>query len=273
MVKKPIGIFDSGYGGLTVLKDICALMPEYDYIYLGDNARAPYGPLSYETVYTYTLQSIRWFFSYGCPLVILACNTASAKALRTIQQNDLPILDPKKRVLGVIRPTSEVIGNFTSSKHVGILATAGTVASDSYRLEIKKFFPGIHVTQEPSPEWVTLVETGKYSLPEADMPVKLHLDNLMVKDPDIDCILLACTHYPLLRDKIKQFAPAHVSVIEQGQIVAESLQRYLQNHPETDELCGKSGSIEFFTTGDVSDFNNHASVFFGSPVSALQIKL
>ena len=271
--KFPIGVFDSGYGGLTVLKEICAALPEYDYIYMGDNARAPYGPLEYDTVYHYTLEAIEWFFKQGCPLVILACNTASAKALRTIQQKNLPVIDPSKRVLGVIRPTSEVINHYTKTNHVGIMATAGTVLSESYLIEIEKFYPQIKVTQEACPQWVQLVELGKHHSPEADEPVQKHLNQLLAKDKNIDCILLACTHYPLLMDKIKQFVPAGVQVISQGTIVANSLVTYLQNHPEIVEKCSKTASRTFFTTGNVEDFNSHATVFFGEPVTAYNIKL
>lgn len=273
MIEKPIGIFDSGYGGLTVLKDIRIALPQYDYIYLGDNSRAPYGPLGYETVYKYTLECVKWFFAQGCPLVILACNTASAKALRTIQQNDLPLNYPGKRVLGVIRPTSEVINNFSSSKHIGVMATAGTVQSDSYRIEIKKFFPEISVTHEACPEWVGLVEGGKHQSPEADMPVKMHIENLLKQDKDIDSVLLACTHYPLLADKINEFMPAGISVITQGEIVASSLKSYLENHPEIEINCSKAGVINFYTTGDSELFNKQASVFYGATVEAHQIKL
>jgi glutamate racemase len=273
MNKNPIGIFDSGYGGLTVLKEICAAMASYDYIYLGDNARAPYGPLPFETVYDYTLECLKWFFAQGCSLVILACNTASAKALRTIQQNDLPNIDATKRVLGVIRPTSEVIGNFSKTNHVGVMATTGTVQSESYLLEIEKFFPDIKVAQEACPQWVELVEAGKHHSAEADEPVKKHINHLLEKDKDIDCILLACTHYPLLIDKIKEFVPDNISVISQGDIVAKSLVEYLEKHPEMDEKCSKNGNRQFYTTGNEADFNSHASVFFGQKVVAEQINL
>jgi glutamate racemase len=273
MNKYPIGIFDSGYGGLTVLKEICKAMPQYDFIYLGDNARAPYGPLSFGTVYEYTLEAVKWFFAQGCPLVILACNTASAKALRTIQQKDLPHIDSNKRVLGVIRPTSEVINMYTHTNHIGIMATAGTVKSESYLLEIKKFYPNINVSQEASPEWVDLVERGKHHSEEADGSVKMHITNLLKKDDKIDCILLACTHYPLLIDKINQFTPQHINVISQGTIVAKSLVQYLKIHPEINLKCSQTNKYTFFTTGDKDDFNSHASVFFGKEISAIQIKL
>jgi glutamate racemase len=273
MKKNPIGVFDSGYGGLTVLKEICAAMPEYDYIYLGDNARAPYGPLPFETVYDYALECVKWFFAQGCSLVILACNTASAKALRSIQQNDLPKIDTAKRVLGVIRPTSEVIGQFSNTNHVGVMATTGTVQSESYLLEIEKFFPSIKVSQEACPEWVQLVETGKHHSAEANEPVQKHINQLLAKDKDIDCILLACTHYPLLMDKIKEFVPAGISVISQGDIVAKSLVEYLEKHPEMEEKCSRNGKREFYTTGNEADFNSHASVFFGEKVVTKHISI
>ncbi len=273
MNKHPIGVFDSGYGGLTVLKEMCALMPKYDFIYLGDNARAPYGSLSFETVYHYTLECVEWFFKQGCPLVILACNTASAKALRSIQQNDLPKMDSKKRVLGVIRPTAEVMNNFTSSNHIGVMGTKGTIDSKSYLIEINKFYPHIKVTQEACTEWVSLVEENKIDSPEADFFVKEHIENLLQKDVNIDSILLACTHYPLLINKIKQFLPSHISLISQGEIVADSLVKYLEIHKEIDEVCLKTGSKQFFTTGDVINFNEHASQFFGEQITASKIIL
>jgi glutamate racemase len=273
MKKYPIGIFDSGYGGLTVLKEICSLMPSYDYIYLGDNARAPYGSLDFRIVYEYTLQCVQWFFAQGCPLVILACNTASAKALRTIQQNDLAKMDATKRVLGVIRPTSEVINDYTQNNHVGIMATSGTVLSESYVIEIEKFHPEIQVTQEACPQWVQLVEQGKHHTSFADEPVQKHINQLLSKDKHIDCILLACTHYPLLLQKIKQFVPADIKVISQGVIVAKSLVQYLDNHPEIDEKCSKNAQKMFFTTGNENDFNSHATDFFGEPILVSTIKL
>lgn len=273
MIKKPIGIFDSGYGGLTVLKEICKLMPEYDFIYLGDNARAPYGPLPFKTVYENTLECVKWFFEKGCPLVILACNTASAKALRTIQQNDLPVIDASKRVLGVIRPTSETIGSYTKSKHIGIIATTGTVQSGSYLIEIKKFYPDVTVSQEAAPEWVNIVETGKHESEEANVSVKKHINSLLNKNSAIDCVLLACTHYPLLLPKIKQFVPPDVTIICQGNIVAKSLVQYLHHHPEIENKCSKMSEKTFFTTGNSADFNSHASIFFGEPVYATKINL
>ncbi len=268
MSNQPIGVFDSGYGGLTILKELVATLPEYDYLYLGDNARAPYGDKTFEEVYAYTLQSVEWFFKQGCSLVILACNTASAKALRTIQQNNLPSLDPNKRVLGVIRPTSEVIGQLTQSKHIGVLGTQGTIKSESYLLEIAKFFPEIKVTQEACPEWVSLVEKNLYASTEADYSVKYHIDEILSKDAKIDTLLLACTHYPILINKIKQFTPAGIRIISQGEIVAKSLISYLNNHKEMETKCSKMSKKRFFTTGDVEDFNEHASLFFGAEIVA-----
>ncbi|NML19751.1 glutamate racemase [Pseudoflavitalea sp. G-6-1-2] len=269
----PIGIFDSGYGGLTVMKEILQKLPQYDYIYLGDNARAPYGNRSFDTVYHYTLQCVQWFFDQGCPLVILACNTASAKALRTIQQNDLPKIAPDNRVLGVIRPTSEIIGSYTDTKKIGILATRGTVQSESYRLEIDKFFPDIEVHQEACPMWVPLVENNEHQQPGADYFIEKHLQNILQHQKDIDLLLLACTHYPLLMNKIKQFIPDNIKVLSQGLIVAESLADYLQRHPEMEQRCSKSGTRAFFTTDDPNDFNHQASIFFGEPLQSNHVAL
>ncbi|MBY0480667.1 MAG: glutamate racemase [Chitinophagaceae bacterium] len=271
--KKPIGVFDSGYGGLTVLKEIVQLLPEYDYLYLGDNARAPYGPRSFETVYQYTLQSVKWFFDQGCELVILACNTASAKALRTIQQKDLPKIDSQKRVLGVIRPSTEIIGKLSKSGEIGILGTSGTVISNSYPIEIQKFFPEIKVFQEACPMWVPLIENGEYNQPGADYFVQKYLQQLLQQSPKIDTILLACTHYPLLIDKIRQFTPAKINIVSQGEIVAKSLALYLENHRDLADLCSKNGEIQFFTTDSASDFDNHASLFFGKSVKSEHIFL
>lgn len=269
-MKSPIGIFDSGYGGLTIFKEIVDVLPDYDYIYLGDNARAPYGTKDYETIYQYTLQAVKWFFNQGCSLVILACNTASAKALRTIQQNDLPLIDPNKRVLGVIRPTSEIIGNYSHSNHVGILGTPGTVLSNSYLIEIGKFFPEMVVSQEACPEWVSLVENNNLQSAETEYYVQLHINQIMAKDKQIDTLLLACTHYPLLMNKIKQFTPEGIEVITQGKIVAASLKNYLERHEHLESLCSKTASQQFYTTGHKTDFNEHASLFFGAPVSCEQ---
>ncbi len=269
----PIGVFDSGYGGLTVLKEIIAKLPRYDYVYLGDNARAPYGNRSFDTVYQYTLQCVKWFFEQGCPLVILACNTASAKALRTIQQNDLPRLAPDRRVLGVIRPTTEIIGHLTESKSIGVLATTGTVASNSYAIEIGKFFPELTVTQEACPLWVPLVENNEHLGNGADYFVKKHLKNIFDKAPDIDVILLACTHYPLMRSKILEYLPIDVKLLSQGEIVAESLVDYLQRHPEMEKRCSQNEDRQFYTTDSTRDFDNHATLFFGSSVRSRHVDL
>ncbi len=273
MKQQPLGIFDSGYGGLTVLKEITAKLPEYDYLYLGDNARSPYGTRSFETVYEYTLECVKWLFSQGCPLVILACNTASAKALRSIQQNDLQNIDGSKRVLGVIRPTTEIIGQYTKTGNVGILATNGTVISNSYPIEIEKFYPEVKVFQEACPMWVPLVENNEYNSPGADYFIQKNINNLLQQSESIDAILLACTHYPLLMDKIKKAIPGGVTVLSQGEIVATSLGEYLQKHPEMDKKCTKNGQISFFTTDSTEDFDNHAAIFYGKPVKSTHLSL
>jgi len=273
MKSQPIGVFDSGYGGLTVLKEIVKKLPEYDYLYLGDNARAPYGNRSFDTVYEYTLQSVEWFFKQSCSLVILACNTASAKALRTIQQNDLPKLGRDKRVLGVIRPTTEIIGQFTRSNEIGILGTNGTVQSNSYPIEISKFYPQIKVHQEACPMWVSLVENDEYKSTGADFFVEANIKNLLLQSKNIDTILLACTHYPLLINKIKQFVPEDITIISQGEIVAKSLVNYLHRHPEIEKNCSKNGQLAFYTTDLPQDFDNHAATFFGKPIQSLLIEL
>ncbi len=269
----PIGVFDSGYGGLTVLKEMIHVLPQYDYLYLGDNARTPYGNRSFDTVYHYTLQCVNWFFEQGCSLVILACNTASAKALRTIQQNDLPKIAPGKRVLGVIRPTAEIIGSFSETKSVGILATNGTVVSESYPMEIAKFFPEVKVFQEACPMWVPLVENEEYKSNGADFFVKKNLHNIFEKGEDIDVILLACTHYPLLKEKIEEYLPVGVKLISQGEIVALSLVDYLKRHPEIAIQCTKNQQRVFYTTDSPSDFDNHATIFYGQPVSSKHVNL
>ena len=271
--QNPIGIFDSGYGGLTILKEIIGKLPQYDYIYLGDNARAPYGNRSFETVYHYTLQCVQWFFEQGCSLVILACNTASAKALRTIQQNDLPALAPGKRVLGVIRPTAEIIGTFSETQSVGILATHGTVASGSYPMEIAKFFPALKVYQEACPMWVPLVENNEHQTHGADFFVKKNLHNIFQKGESIDVLLLACTHYPLLREKIEEYMPVGVKLIAQGVIVAKSLEDYLLRHPEMEKRCSKNGERVFYTTDSIEDFDNHTAIFYGEKVASKHIDL
>jgi glutamate racemase len=264
----PIGIFDSGYGGLTVFRDIVKLLPQYDYLYLGDNARAPYGPKDFDTIYAYTLECVKYLFGQGCHLVILACNTASAKALRSIQQLDLPGIDPNRRVLGVIRPTAEVVGLESSSGHIGIMATVGTVRSNSYVLEIEHFFPDIKVSQQACPILVPLVENKEHDGPGADYFVKKYLDALLAQDPLIDSIILGCTHYPLLTPKILQFLPPGIRLISQGEIVAKSLADYLDRHPELAEKCSKKGQIRYFTTESIEDFEVNATTFLGHPVHA-----
>ncbi|WP_288325593.1 glutamate racemase [uncultured Phocaeicola sp.] len=257
-----VGIFDSGYGGLTILDKIREFMPEYDYIYLGDNARTPYGTRSFEVVYEFTLQAVNKLFDLGCPLVILACNTASAKALRTIQQMNLPKSDdPTRRVLGVIRPTAECIGDITRTRHIGILATAGTIKSESYPLEVHKLFPDITVTGLACPMWVPLVENNEFRSPGADYFVKQYIDRLLEADPQIDTIVLGCTHYPLLIDKIKQFTPPHVQIVAQGEYVAHSLRSYLDRHTEMDTRCTKGSSCRFLTTESPGKFEESASIF------------
>jgi glutamate racemase len=273
MNKGPIGVFDSGYGGLTVLKEIVDQLPQYDYLYLGDNARAPYGTRSFETVYQYTLQCVQWFFSQGCSLVILACNTASAKALRTIQQNDLAKMGADKRVLGVIRPTTEIIGSFSKTNNVGILGTSGTVQSNSYPIEIAKFYPQIKVHQQACPMWVPLIENNEYQSAGADYFVKKDIDKLLSQSTGIDTILLACTHYPLLVEKIKQFIPQGIKVLSQGKIVADSLQEYLSRHPEMEAKCSKNGQISFFTTDSTEDFDSHATNFYSKPVQSQHLAI
>lgn len=257
----PIGIFDSGFGGLTILKEILNKLPQYDYLYLGDNARSPYGSRSFDTVYKYVLQAVKWFFERDCHLVILACNTASAKALRSIQQIDLPVLAPERRVLGIIRPISEVIGNFTTSNHIAILGTTGTINSNSYVIEIEKFFPQIKVNQEACPMWVPLVENGEHNGPGADYFVKKHIDSILEVDSQIDTLVLGCTHYPLLLPKIKKFTPAHIQIISQGAIVAESLANYLRIHPEIETKCSKGGNREYYTTELPKNFDPLAEIF------------
>ena len=269
----PIGIFDSGYGGLTILKEIGDLLPQYDYLYLGDNARAPYGPRSFETVYNYTLECVQWFFDQGCSLVILACNTASAKALRNIQQLDLERIGPGKRVLGVIRPTTEIIGHFSKTNVVGILGTTGTVRSDSYPIEIAKFFPKISVYQHACPIWVPLIENNEHQTAGADFFIKKHIDLLLAQSNEIDTILLACTHYPLLIGKIKAFVPEGITILSQGMILADSLKEYLKRHPEIEEKCSKNGKNVFYTTDSTEDFDSHAAIFFGKPVKSCHLSL
>jgi glutamate racemase len=270
MSNQPIGIFDSGFGGLTVFRSIIEQLPGYDYIYMGDNARAPYGNRSFSTIHQYTWECVQWMFDQGCPLVILACNTASAKALRTIQQQDLKhIDDPSKRVLGVIRPTAEIIGDYTKTKEIGVLGTKGTVQSGSYLLEIQNFFPDIKVYQQACPLWVPLIENGEYDKPGADFFVQLYLDQIMAQSPNIDTILLACTHYPIIQDKIKAHLPEGINVVGQGDIVARSLVDYLKRHPEIEQKLSRNGENKFYTTtDDTADFDHHASLFFSAPVKS-----
>ncbi|SEP05800.1 glutamate racemase [Mucilaginibacter gossypiicola] len=270
MSNQPIGIFDSGFGGLTVFRSIIEQLPGYDYIYMGDNARAPYGNRSFSTIHQYTWECVQWMFDQGCPLVILACNTASAKALRTIQQQDLKnISDPTKRVLGVIRPTAEIIGDYTKTKEIGVLGTKGTVQSGSYLLEINNFFPDIKVHQQACPLWVPLIENGEYDKPGADFFVQLYLDQIMAQSPNIDTILLACTHYPIIQEKIKAHLPEGINVVGQGDIVAKSLVDYLNRHPEIEQKISRNGENKFYTTtDDTADFDHHASLFFSAPVKS-----
>ena len=269
----PIGVFDSGYGGLTVLHGIRQLLPQYDYMYLGDNARAPYGSRSFEVVYQFTRQAVLKLFSMGCHLVILGCNTASAKALRTIQQRDLPMLDPSRRVLGIIRPTAETIGNLTESRHIGVLATEGTIKSQSYSMEIRKLFPDIHVSGVACPLWAAIVEAGEADSPGADYFVKKRIDQLMLKDPDIDTIILGCTHYPLLMNSIVRNIPDGVRIVPQGQYVADSLKYYLQRHTEIDAKCTKRGTCQYFTTESADRFRESARIFLHEDVSVRHVDL
>ncbi len=266
-----IGIFDSGFGGLTILKEIYRCMPEYSYIYLGDNARAPYGTRSFDTIYKYTLEAVEKLFSLDCGLVIVACNTASAKALRTIQQTYLPKFDDNRRVLGIIRPCTEIAGNLTQTNALGIFATAGTVSSQSYEIEIKKLFPNISVVSQACPMWVSLVENGEAQSEGADYFVKQEINALLQKSAAIDTILLACTHYPLLLEKIKKHTPPHIRIVTQGSIVAESLQNYLHKHPEIEQRCEKNATIQFFTTENSKHFNSIASCFWGNEIESEQL--
>ena len=269
----PIGIFDSGYGGLTILHGIRQLLPQYDFLYLGDNARAPYGPRSFDVVYEFTRQAVVRLFEMGCHLVILGCNTASAKALRTIQQNDLPQLDPTRRVLGIIRPTAEVIGQLTTSRHVGVLATEGTIKSESYTLEIQKLYPDIVVSGVACPFWVPLVEYNEADSPGADYFVKKRIDQLMLLDPEIDAIILGCTHYPLLMPKIVKYVNPGIRIVPQGEYVAESLKDYFLRHPEMEEKCTKNGMVHYLTTENPDKFKESAQLFLHEDVEVKNIVL
>lgn len=269
----PIGIFDSGYGGLTILHGIRQLLPQYDYLYLGDNARTPYGPRSFDVVYEFTLQAVTRLFEMGCHLVILGCNTASAKALRSIQQNDLPKLDAERRVLGIIRPTAEVIGTLTTSRHIGIFATEGTIKSESYKLEIQKLFPDVHVSGVACPFWVPLVEYNEADSPGADYFVKKYIDQLMRQDPEIDTIILGCTHYPLLLPKIHKYIPRGIRIVSQGEYVAESLQNYFMRHPEIEQRCSKGGQTHYLTTENPEKFKEQAQLFLREPIDVENVTL
>lgn len=269
----PIGVFDSGYGGLTILHGIRQLLPQYDFLYLGDNARAPYGPRSFDVVYEFTRQAVLRLFEEGCQLVILGCNTASAKALRSIQQNDLPGIDPNRRVLGVIRPTAEVVGSLTLSRHVGILATEGTIKSESYNLEIQKLHPDITVSGVACPFWVPLVEYDEADSPAADYFVEKQISLLMRKDPEIDTVILGCTHYPLLMSKILKYIPRGVRIVPQGEYVAESLQKYFVHHPEMEQRCSKGGIVRYLTTENPDKFRESAQLFLHEEVDVEKIVL
>ena len=269
----PIGIFDSGYGGLTILHGIRQLLPQYDYLYLGDNARAPYGSRSFDVVYEFTRQAVVKLFERGCQLVILGCNTASAKALRTIQQNDLPELDPMRRVLGIIRPTAEVIGHLTKSRHVGVLATEGTIKSESYNLEIAKLYPDIKVSGVACPFWVPLVEYQEADSPGADYFVKKRIDQLMRIDPEIDAIILGCTHYPLLMPKIVKYVNPGVRIVPQGEYVAASLKSYFCRHPYIESLCSRGGNVHYLTTENPDKFRESAQIFLHDHVDVEKIDL
>lgn len=269
----PIGVFDSGFGGLSILREIRKVLPQYDYLFMGDNARAPYGSRSFDLVYEFTLQAVRYLFDHGCHLVILACNTASAKALRTIQQNDLPLIDPSRRVLGVIRPTVEKVGEISHTGHVGVFGTPGTIQSQSYNIEIAKLHPAFKVYGQACPMWVPLVENQESDGPGADYFVQKYINALLAQSADIDSVILGCTHYPLLMDKIKQYMPAHVSVIPQGEIVAESLADYMHRHPEMEQRCRRGGTCHYLTTEDADKFDSLAGIFVNEPVHAEKITL
>ncbi len=269
----PIGIFDSGYGGLTILSEIKKRLPEYDYLYLGDNARAPYGPRSYDVVYEFTLEAVNELFNRGCELVILACNTASAKALRTIQQKDLPLIDPNKRVLGVIRPSTEIIGQLSKTNHIGILATEGTVKSESFPIEIGKFSPETTVYQHACPMWVPLIENNRHLSEGGKFFIQEDVQKMMEKDPKIDVIILACTHFPILKNYIESIVPKEVKVVAQGAIIAQKLEEYLDKHKELAAKCTQNGELHFLTSENSDDFNRKASQFLGYSIHSEHVKL
>lgn len=266
-----IGVFDSGFGGLTVLKEIINLLPEYNVIYFGDNARSPYGTRSFETVYRYTLGAVNWLFDKNCPLVILACNTASAKALRTIQQKDLPVTNPEKRVLGVIRPVTEIVGEFSLSRHIGIFATPGTVKSNTYIIEISKFFPDLQIVQEACPIWVPLIENNEFNNVGGEYFIQKHIESLFIKDPLIDTVILGCTHYPIIIEQIRKYIPSNVKLINQGSIVAASLSQYFKRHPEIESRFSKNGIREFYTSDTAEEFDRLAMLFYGEKIKSSQI--
>lgn len=267
-----IGIFDSGYGGLTILREIRQAMPQYDYIYLGDNARAPYGTRSFDIVYKFTLEAVQYLFEQGCHLVILACNTASAKALRSIQQNNLPSIAPNRRVLGVIRPTVEALGNISKNGQIGVFGTPGTVQSRSYEMEIEKLYPHFHTYTQACPLWVPLIENNEADKPGADYFVQQEINNLFQKQPLIDSVILGCTHYPILYPKIKQYISPEVTIISQGEIVAHSLQDYLQRHPEINDKCTRNGNCEYLTTENATKFTEMASIFLQHQIEVKHIE-
>lgn len=269
----PIGVFDSGYGGLTILSKIREVLPEYDYIYIGDNARSPYGTRSFDIVYEFTLQAVTRLFEMGCHLVILACNTASAKALRSIQMNDLPQMDPARRVLGVIRPTIECIGNITRSRHVGILATTGTIKSESYPMELHKLFPDIRVQGEACPLWVPLVENNEIEGEGTDYFIRKYINELLAKDKLIDTVILGCTHYPLLLPRIREYMPEGITIVSQGELVADSLKDYLRRHPEMESKCAKGGTCLYYTTEAEEKFSESASTFLNEAVTVQRVEL
>lgn len=269
----PIGVFDSGYGGLTILKELVNQLPQYDYVYLGDNARAPYGNRSFNTVAHYTQQCVEVLFGMGCNLIILACNTASAKALRSIQQNYLPLAAPDKRVLGVLRPTTEIAGNYSKTGHIGILGTTGTIVSESYPIEITKFFPDTKVFQQACPMWVPLVENNEFSGPGADYFVKKYIDELLIQSPLIDTIVLGCTHYPLLLKKIKTYLPSGIRILSQSEIIGQSLSNYLARHPEIEKVCLKNSERIFFTTDDTASFDSVGKIFFDKEIKSRHLEI
>lgn len=273
LIEGPIGVFDSGYGGLTILSEIQKTLPQYNYIYLGDNSRAPYGTRSFDVVYEFTKQAVLTLFDQGCNLVILACNTASAKALRTIQQNDLPNIDPNKRVLGIIRPTAEVIGDITKTRHIGIVGTPGTIQSESYPIEIKKLHPDITVNSHACPMWVPIVENNEFNTEGADYFIKKDIDSILSMDKDIDTLILGCTHYPLLIDKIKKYTPSNLQILSQGKYIAESLKNYLNRHPEMEQACIKKGETQYYTTESASKFKESAFIFLNQEIEVNRINI